>query len=91
METTKNGVRSQGETITETSPEVKKALDTLTVDAVRKMLKTDLQCILLLMQTLHDDPVVFDMIANSIHGQYMNRKHKKELDAQTLLDLKTEK
>lgn len=87
MDQQKNGVRSQGETITERPEDEKKALETLTVDAVKKMLKVDLGCCMLLLQTLNDDPTVFDMVATAIHGSYMNKKHKAELDAQLALDL----
>lgn len=55
----------------------------LTLDAVRKMLKIDLNCCLLMLQGMHDDPDTFEALAIHIHGKYMNQRHKEELEKQT--------
>jgi len=43
---------------------------------------------LLMLQTLHDDPDVFDMLATAIHGKYMNSKHLAEVEKERQTDKK---
>lgn len=62
-------------------------LPVLTVEAVKQMLKVDLNCCILMLQGIHDDPDTFDSLATVLHGKYMNAKHKEELDKQTKLKI----
>lgn len=59
----------------------------LTVAAVKEMLKVDLVTCLLMLQGIHDDPDTLDSLAVTLHGKYMNQRHKEELEKQGKLDV----
>lgn len=59
-----------------------KSLQPPTIQEVRKMLKTDLQICLHLLESVYKDQATCDALADYLHGRFMNHWHKKELDAQ---------
>lgn len=75
---TKNGVADspQGE-----EPQKK----VLTLGDVKGLLKRDLHACLLMLQSIHDDVDTLNMLAEVLHGKYMNAKHAEELAKQTEL------
>lgn len=54
----------------------------LTVSDVEGLLKRDLHACLLMLQALRDDQDVLSSLAVVLHGKYMNKLHKDELDKQ---------
>lgn len=62
--------------------EEKKAL---TLKDVEGLLKRDLHSCMLMLQSIHDDQDSLNALAASLHGKYLNAKHKEELSRQTEL------
>lgn len=58
---------------------------TLGLKDVQELLKRDMGACILMLQAIHDDPDVMDSLAVVLHGKYMNRLHKADLEKQTEL------
>jgi len=54
----------------------------LKLQDVKGLLKRDVHACILMLTAIHDDQDVMDALALSLHGKYMNRVHKTELDSQ---------
>jgi len=57
------------------------------LDEVRKMVKNDMQCAILLLDAIYRDQPTMDMLADYIYGRFQNAKHKEDLAKQTKLGL----
>lgn len=55
----------------------------LTLNDVQNLLKRDLHACLLMLQAVHDDQDVLNVLAGVLHGKYLNSRHKAELEMQT--------
>lgn len=58
-----------------------------TLDEVKVFVKRDVQAALLLLDAIYRDQNTCDMVAEYLHGRYMNSKHKDELLKQQDLKL----
>lgn len=54
----------------------------LALKDVKTFLRKDVNACINMLQAIHDDPDAFDALAVVLHGKYMNRLHKIELDKQ---------
>lgn len=59
----------------------------LKLDDVKGLLKRDVHACMLMLQAIYDDQDVMDVLATSLHGKYLNKLHKDELEKQGNLPL----
>lgn len=67
----------------EGSPKVGDPVKVLTEKDVRALVKRDLEACIIMLQTVHDDVDVFEMLCTALYGKYMNARHLTELQKQT--------
>lgn len=80
MEKTKNGQAAPG-------AETEKTEKTITIEEVREFIKRDLNACINMLDAIYRDQATLEMLADVLHGRYMNAKHKQELQNQTKLEI----
>lgn len=55
----------------------------LTEVQVKDMLKRDLSACVFMLDAIYKDQDIVDLLAQVMHGKYMNARHKAELDLQS--------
>lgn len=62
--------------------EVKGNGKVLTLGQVKEMLRRDVHSCLLMLQAVHDDKDVLEILASALLGKYLNALHQKDLEKQ---------
>jgi len=58
----------------------------LRLEDVKGLLKRDVHACILMLSAVHDDQDLLDALALSMHGKYLNRLHKAELEKQEAIE-----